>query len=263
MGKNNKRKTTKQFKDEIFNLVGNEYDVLGEYVNSHTLIKMKHIKCGNILDINPMHFLHSGTRCRHCSYKASGIRRRHTTEDVREKIRDVSDNKYELMSEYRTSNEKIRIKHIECGHVFEMKYRFFVNMGQRCPKCRISKGEEKIKNWLKTNNLKFKQEKRFSDCKSERPLPFDFQVFMKDKFVLIEYDGEQHFEERFSFSNKKDKDSLLNIQKRDNIKNVFCENNNIALLRISYYEYDDVEKILDNYFISSTTIESTSKDGSE
>ena len=248
MGKNNKKRTLEMYKKDVYDLVGNEFEVIGEYVSANVPVTMRHNICGNEMDIRPTHFISSGTRCRYCSYKELGERNRHTTETVREKIKEVSNGKYELVSKYRTSNEKIKIKHLECGNIFEMKYRFFVNMGQRCPKCRLSKGEEFIKNWLDKNNFTFKQQKRFNKCKDKRPLPFDFQVFTDENFVLIEYDGEQHFEERFNFSNANDKDSLENIQKRDEIKNSFCESNNIKLLRISYLDYDNIDKILDNYF---------------
>jgi hypothetical protein len=33
---------------------------------------------------------------------------------------------------------------------------------------------------------------------------------------------------------------------KDNIKDNFCKNNNIKLIRIPYYEFDNIEKIL-NY----------------
>jgi hypothetical protein len=247
MGKNNKKKTTEDYKKEVFDLVGEEFIVLNEYINTHTPIKMKHSKCKNELEIAPTHFL-GGTRCRYCSYKENSAKKKYSTEEVSKVIKEISENKYELLSEYKSSNEKLKIKHLECGNEFDMKYRFFVNMGQRCPVCRKSKGEEKIEAWLKNNNFKFNEQKRFKDCKDERPLPFDFQVLLEKEFILIEYDGIQHFEERFNFSNSKEKDSVVNIQKRDQIKNDFCNKNNIKLLRINHLDYDNIEKILENYF---------------
>ena len=45
-GKN--KKTTEQFKQEIYELVGNEYEVLSEYKNVNK-IKIKHNICGHNL----------------------------------------------------------------------------------------------------------------------------------------------------------------------------------------------------------------------
>ena len=61
-------KTTEQFKQEAFNLVGDEYIVLGEYKNAKSTILMKHncIKCNNKFFIEPTNFL-SGKRCPTCN----------------------------------------------------------------------------------------------------------------------------------------------------------------------------------------------------
>jgi len=262
MGKNNKKKTTEDFKKEIFDLVGDEYTLISEYINAHTHVEIKHEKCGNILSLTPTHFL-SGIRCRHCSYKELGLSRRKNTDDVKKEISKVSNGKYELVSEYITSNIKLRIKHLECGNVFEMKYRFFVNLDQRCPICRISKGEEKIKTWLQVNDLKFEQNFRFVDCRNQRPLPFDFAIFIDNKIYLIEYDGIQHFEESFKFVSKTDKDSLLNIQSRDKIKDDYCTKNNINLLRVHYKDYEAVESILEKFFNGVQRLSLTGVDSSE
>lgn len=62
-------KTNKQFKNEVHQLVGNDYIILGEYVNIHTKILIKHnIKdCNHEWEITPASFLHNGSRCPICS----------------------------------------------------------------------------------------------------------------------------------------------------------------------------------------------------
>lgn len=71
------------------------------------------------------------------------------------------------------------------------------------------------------------------------PLRFDFVVFNDDNSIklLIEYDGEQHFQ------NKTDKiwsDSLEKRQERDRIKNDYCLSHNIPLIRIPYWEKNNI-----------------------
>lgn len=58
-------KTTKQFSQEIFELTGDEYILLGEYVNWHTNVKMQHSVCGNVWYADPNSFLR-GSRCPKC-----------------------------------------------------------------------------------------------------------------------------------------------------------------------------------------------------
>lgn len=60
-------KTNDEFKQEIFNLVGDEYTFLDIYVNAYTKLRVKHNKCGNIYEVAPKHFLHQGTRCPYCN----------------------------------------------------------------------------------------------------------------------------------------------------------------------------------------------------
>ena len=60
------KKTDKEFKHEVYTLVGNEYVFLDTYVNSYTKLKVKHDVCGNIYEVKPNSFL-SGKRCPFCN----------------------------------------------------------------------------------------------------------------------------------------------------------------------------------------------------
>lgn len=59
------KKTNKEFKEEVKNLVGNEYTVLGEYINNKTKIKIKHNICGHEYMVRPNDF-QQGYRCPEC-----------------------------------------------------------------------------------------------------------------------------------------------------------------------------------------------------
>jgi len=64
----NHKKTTDDFKKEIYNLVKSDYSVLSEYVNNKTKIKMKHNICGHEYEIIPKDFIkRNGNRCPLCS----------------------------------------------------------------------------------------------------------------------------------------------------------------------------------------------------
>lgn len=88
--------------------------------------------------------------------------------------------------------------------------------------------EEVISKLLLENNIPFEKEKIFNDCKNIFPLRFDFYV---DNKYIIEYDGEQHFKSINSWGGD---EGLLKRQQRDNIKNEYCINKNIPLIRIPY-----------------------------
>ena len=83
----------------------------------------------------------------------------------------------------------------------------------------------------------------FDDCKHNGHLRFDFALFDNDNnlICLIEFDGEQHYR-AFDFFGGKDK--FKDIQTKDEIKNNYCEKNNIKLIRISYKDENNINNIL-------------------
>lgn len=178
-----------------------------------------------------------GRGCPHCA-------REEKTDNktgVITKFKEIHDEDYDYsLVEY--VNDKVKVKIICPKHgVFEqhpMKHK----TGQGCPKCRMSHGERKVKRFLDKNKVLYESQKKFSECKNLNPLPFDF--YLPEFDVCIEYDGEQHFEPRFTKSKK----SLSNFEKtknNDSIKDDFCIDNNIGLLRIPYYDKDNIEIILE------------------
>ena len=97
--------------------------------------------------------------------------------------------------------------------------------------------EYKIRKWLERENIKYEKEYTFEDCKDKYVLRFDFAVFndIGELLLLIEYDGLQHFEAIECFGGEK---AFKKIQKRDKIKDKFCDENNIRLIRINPYNSD-------------------------
>lgn len=115
-----------------------------------------------------------------------------------------------------------------------------------CPKCKSSKGENKIREYLENKHINYiynKQSLKFLD-----KLKPDF--YLPDYNLVIEYDGEQHFKP-VKFGNYSDieaKEVFEKTKQNDELKNKLCEENNVEILRISYIEYSDIENILNNRF---------------
>ena len=114
--------------------------------------------------------------------------------------------------------------------------------GSTCPWCTISKGEEKIRQYLNLIGIEFEYQKRFNKCKDIGVLPFDF--YLSQHNLLIEYDGEQHFFP-VPFSKRYIED-FKHTQRRDKIRNEFAKKNKIGLLRIPYTEFKNIERLLEN-----------------
>jgi len=231
------KKTTESFKQEVYKLVGNEYTVLGEYINNSTKIKMKHNICNSILNKTPNKFL-QGDRCPLCSKKL-----KKTTEEFKKEVFNLVGDEYTVLGEYINNSTKIKMKHNICNFEYEVRPVNFLTKDNRCPKCkRESKGELKIKEYLDNKNIKYIKEKRFKNCKYKNYLPFDF--YLEEYNLCIEFDGKQHFDKNTIFY-KNDKKEFELQKKRDLIKNEFCNNSNINLLRIPYTDICNIETILD------------------
>lgn len=117
--------------------------------------------------------------------------------------------------------------------------------------CENSKGEYIISKYLLDNNYNFEKQKRFDDCRDILPLPFDICIYNNNNIILCEFDGVQHFKPIKFNPYISDEDMMINFEERkhkDNIKNEYCINNNIPLMRIPYWEINNIESILDNYF---------------
>ena len=115
-----------------------------------------------------------------------------------------------------------------------------------------SKWEIFIKDLLDTLNITFVQQKRFSDCmnlKGSDTLPFDFYLPFHN--IIIEYDGEHHFQPVKGWGGENKFEITL---QNDYIKDNYCKNNNITLLRLPYtYTEEDIKnEILD--ILSPVTI---------
>lgn len=106
----------------------------------------------------------------------------------------------------------------------------------------ISYGEKKIWDYLDSKKIKFIYNKSLNDCKNKHKLRFDF--YLPENKTCIEYDGIQHYKPIDLFGGEIE---FNKTKKRDNIKNLFCEINEIELLRIPYYLNDnEIYKLLDN-----------------
>jgi len=93
-----------------------------------------------------------------------------------------------------------------------------------------------------TNNINFITQKTFNDLKSINNYPVYFDFFI-DNFYIIEYDGEQHF--KYHSGNTWNNENTFKITRQnDLLKNKYCFEHNIPLIRIPYdteYTFEDLK----------------------
>ena len=153
---------------------------------------------------------------------------------------------YALFSNRYSVKKKLLFKCNE-NHDFKMTWNDF-SQGYRCPVCNESHGEQRVRNYLLLKNLIFEPQFKFKDCKHKNSLPFDYAVFDNNINIkyLIEYQGKQHYEPIDWFGGTK---AFLNQQIRDNIKREYCKINNINLIEIPYWDFNNIEDILYKFLL--------------
>lgn len=129
------RKTTDQFKQEVNELVGMEYEVLGEYEGAKRKILFKHVRCGREWSVSPTSFL-SGSRCV-CARKNPIL----TPSQFEAKLQSLTDGTYVTLETYQSSRRKLKMKHLTCETEWEVIPHNFLN-GTRCPHCSRRKKQE-------------------------------------------------------------------------------------------------------------------------
>lgn len=237
----NARKTHSEYVQELKDI--NHYiEVLEEYRGANTRILHKCNIDGYKWLSTPANILF-GYGCPECSRRRLSDRFSKTHEQYVREL-SVTNPNIEVLEEYVNSKTPILHKCKIDGNEWKAAPGNIL-FGQGCPKCQSSKGEKRIAQWLQENNITYVQQKTFTECKDKKVLPFDF--YIPDHNLCIEYDGEQHFKP-INFSGKGDEWALNQLsitQMHDNIKNQYCKDNNIRLLRIPYFK--NIESELEHF----------------
>lgn len=211
----------------------NKYDYsISVYINTDTKID---IICPihGIFKQTPHHHK-NGVGCQKCG----NVYRKTTSEFISES-NVIHNNIYDYSNtKYKNNTQKVEV-------ICKIHGAFFVRPNDHlskksgCPKCKISKGELKIEEFLKSKKIEYISQYKFDDCKHIRDLVFDF--YLPKENICIEYDGELHFKCVDFFGGK---ENLKKTKIRDKIKTNYCKLNKIPLIRIKYSNFDDIDEIL-------------------
>lgn len=115
--------------------------------------------------------------------------------------------------------------------------------------CLISKGEAMIHDILNEWGINYTTQKTFPDLKDKSLLRFDVAIQDLDKIWLIEFDGYQHFHDGDGWNTV---EHLQDTQKKDGIKNTYCADHHIPLLRIPFYKTKDEIQQMIKHFLQET-----------
>lgn len=205
-------------------------------------------ECGQITNRRVWEVINS---CDTCGYCGIGHRRKKSHEQFLLEVQKKFPGEYEILDQYISAKKKIKVRHLDCGFIFEITPDNLLQ-GRGCPRCNRynSKGSKKIKEWLEQNHISYTTEKTFPWSNQKR---YDF--FVQEYNLLIEFNGIQHYQPiPFFLKNRTFKEQ----QESDIFKKEKAIENGYNFLVIKYDEIEKIPSLLEG----STTIP-TGVDSSE
>lgn len=235
-----------EYKEKLYEAVKDEYFLLDIFKkNKHSYMILKHNICNTIFAIEYHHFFSRNQRCNNktCNSKRRSMACMKPLLKLKQEIYDLVGDEYELVSDYNGTHENVVFRHNLCGHYFEKTpHNFFA--GQRCPHCIVpTKGEQRIIDYLININKDYIFQKTYPDLRGVNNGLLSYDFYIPNSNLLIEYQGEYH---DGSLVGKCQTEEKFEIQKEhDKKKKEYAESHNIELLEIWYWDFDNIEKILE------------------
>lgn len=192
--------------------------------------------CGNTISVNSCNLASGIRNNRNMSCGKCHAQRKDLTGNTYGKLTVLkADDTFQSSKENNWKNKWIC--RCECGNIVSVIGSNLTRLHTTSCGCASrSIGEENIEKLLKENNITYAKEYTFPDLKLKSKLRFDFAVFQNNQLShLIEFDGRQHNNEYNPWNSN---ETLQERQNRDEIKNQYCIDNNIKLIRIPYEKRD-------------------------
>lgn len=189
-------------------------------------------RCGEVKEYaSGAHLKQIEFACQHCDRKYT------SQEEFQSEIDEIFGEDEFKIIKFERMNKEIVLKH-KCGFIMPKRDCVKVRNMLGCPVCERakSKGERDIANFLLKKNIPFTTEKSFSDLRGDKyPLRYDFAIPHNESFLLIEYDGEGHYNPNSKYFVQNDNDKR---------KDEYCLLHNLPLLRIPYWEFKNINKLI-------------------
>ena len=235
------KRTHEEFLQEV-SIDNPNVELLSEYINSKTKIKRKCKLCGDISEMLPNDILENV--CKGCASIKAHNKLAKSHEDFCSDFAEKYGDTYLVLDNYINSNTKITIKHIECNNTFTYLPSNIYNRNIHiCPYCynKVSNGERVIENIFNKRKISYHQHKTFPALRGINNGFLSYDFYLKEHNILIEFQGIQHYEPISAFGVE---EQFKIQQEHDKRKREYAINNNIKLLEIPYWDFDNIEEIL-------------------
>lgn len=225
-----------------------EYIVVDKYINNRTKIWFFHLPCGHYKHAQPNHVL-KNQACKECGMRNWADTRIKSHDEFVEDLYNVFGDEYTVLSYYTYSKAPIKIKHNLCGHIWTTTPNPLLK-DHGCPYCanRKSKGEKFIEDYLTNLNIRFETQKKYEGLVGLGNGLLSYDFYLPNYNLLLEYQGEFHD----GTANQQTEIGFKKQQYHDMLKRNYAKNNNIELLEIWYWEFDNIKNILESRLLKQS-----------
>lgn len=239
--------TQENFVDKVRLKYGNDYIVLGEYINNKTKILIKH-KCGEEFLVQPHRLLSTNVRC-FCQGGKMFDKNKNSIAKTHPKLISIFADKDIPYNYSYGSDHKTDFICPKCGNIIKNKtIGSVISKGLSCPVCKdgFSFPEKVIFNILSQLKCNFEYHKRFEWSLRKE---YDFVIFDENKIIILEVHGLQHYE---NYGWKKD--CLKEQQLIDKTKIKLANDNNINCYIIIDARISDINFIKNSILNSQLSL---------
>lgn len=207
-------------------------ELVGEYgKDNDDFITVRCKKHDTLIRTTPHRLNANKFCCKQCYFESRSerIRERKSAEFMEFLQKNYAD-KYDISNaKYVNSNTKVELICPKHGTFFLTPNKI-MSRHDGCPMCHESKLERNMARALDEINVRYERQKTFPWLKGKGRMYLDF--FIVDKGIVIECQGEQHFDERHgTFLSPTHKDFAA-LSERDRLKKMLCEEHGIKMIYV-------------------------------
>lgn len=217
-----------------------------EYINAKE--KLEYI-CSNHKDEGSQYItynnLRNGCGCKYCGQERTAASKRLSFDEV-QKIFKQNDM---ILLEQEYTNTSQLLAYI-CEHHKDIGVQYMTTSNayrNHCPYCHMLKGENKIKDFLLNNQIIYEFQKTYDDLFGVGDGKLSYDFYLPDYHILIEYNGEQHYEPVQYFGGE---EKFKIQQEHDRRKREYAKQHKINLIEIPYWDIQNIDDILSNILIN-------------
>lgn len=236
IGKKNKR-TRDDFIERLFNVNPN-IEVIGEYIQCKQPIECKCKMHNEIFYGTPDHLLQGKIGCKQC------IQEKYHLSGLKSHMQFLNEMKYIhpdifVLGEYDGAKTRVDVQCRKCGYKWNPVASSLIS-GFGCPICASSHGEKAINKFLTNHNIDFIPQKTFNALFGVNGGLLSYDFYLTKYNLLIEYQGEFHDGTAWQQTEM----DFLRQQEHDKRKRAYAKKHGIHLLEIWYWDYENIEQIL-------------------